>query len=52
MKLHRLLLLAALVLAQTAAAAARNTGPWNITALKAVPKAEWGERTNLVQSLY
>lgn len=52
MKLHRLLLLAALILAHTATAAPRHTGPWNLTALKATPKAEWGERTNLVQSLY
>ena len=50
--LNRLLLLAALVLAHTATAAPRNTGLWNIAALKAAPKAEWGERTNLVQSLY
>ncbi len=48
----RLLLVAALVFAHAAMAAPRFTGPWNIAALKAVPKAEFGERTNLVQSLY
>jgi len=52
MKLRWLPLLAALVLAHAATAAPRNTGPWNLAALKAVPKAEWGGRTNLVQSLY
>lgn len=52
MKLRWPSLLVALVLAHAATAAPRNTGPWNIAALKAVPKAEWGERTNLVQSLY
>ncbi len=48
----RLLLVAALALAHTAMAASRFTGPWDVAALKAVPKAEFGERTNLVQSLY
>lgn len=52
MKLRWLPLVVALVVAHAAAAAPRNTGPWNIAALKATPKAEWGERTNLVQSLY
>lgn len=44
----RFLLVAALVFAHAAMAASRFTGPWNV----AVPKAEFGERTNLVQSLY
>ncbi len=52
MKPRCFLLVTALVLIQPASAAARFTGPWDVTALKAVPKAEWGERTNLVQSLY
>lgn len=52
MKLRWLPLVVALVLAHVATAASRNTGLWNIAALKSVPKAEWGERTNLVQSLY
>lgn len=45
-------LLVALGLAHAGNAAPRNSGPWNLAALKAVPKVEWGERTNLVQSLY
>jgi len=45
-------LLVALGLAHASNAAPRNSGPWNLAALKAVPKVEWGERTNLVQSLY
>ena len=45
-------LLAALLVASVSAAAPRHTGPWNVAALKAVPKAEWGGRTNLVQSLF
>ena len=52
MKLRCLILVAALAFVAGANAAARFTGPWNLTALKAMPKAEWGERTNLVQSLY
>jgi dienelactone hydrolase len=30
----------------------RHTGPWNITALKQVPTAEWGAQTGLVQEVY
>jgi len=52
MKLRCWILVAALVFVAAANAAARFTGPWDLTALKATPKAEWGERTNLVQSLY
>ena len=52
MNLRWLILVATLALVQAADAASRFTGPWNLEMLKAVPKAEWGERTNLVQSLY
>jgi len=52
MKLRCWILVAALVFVAAANAAARFTGPWDLTALKATPKAEWGERTNLLQSLY
>ncbi|MEN9576729.1 MAG: hypothetical protein RL514_4584 [Verrucomicrobiota bacterium] len=52
MKLRLLLLVTVLALAHAADAAARFTGPWNLAALKATPKAEWGERTNLVQQVY
>ena len=52
MKLRCLILVAALAFVAGANAAARFTGPWDLTALKATPKAEWGERTNLLQSLY
>jgi dienelactone hydrolase len=48
----RLFFVAALALAHVASAAPRFTGLWDVAALKAVPKAEFGERTNLVQSLY
>jgi dienelactone hydrolase len=30
----------------------RNTGPWNMEALKQTPAAEWGGRTGLVQEVY
>lgn len=52
MKLRCWILVAALAFVAAANAAARFTGPWDLTALKATPKAEWGERTNLLQSLY
>lgn len=52
MKIRWLPLLVVVALAHAVAAAPRATGPWDVAALKATPKAEWGERTNLVQSLY
>lgn len=52
MKIRWLPLLVVLALAHAVAAAPRATGPWDVAALKATPEAEWGERTNLVQSLY
>ncbi len=52
MKKHWLLLVVAVALAQGAGAAPRFTGPWNLNALQTAPKAEWGERTNLVQPVY
>ncbi len=30
----------------------RNTGPWDMAALKETPPAEWGARTGLVQEVY
>ncbi len=30
----------------------RHNGPWNLTALKQTPAAEWGGRTGLVQEVY
>lgn len=52
MNLPLLFLVTVFALATAASAAARFSGPWDVAALKAVPKAEWGERTNLVQSLF
>ena len=52
MILRWLTFFASLLVADVVPAAPRHTGPWDVAALKAVPKAEWGERTNLVQSLH
>ncbi|MBI5801453.1 MAG: alpha/beta fold hydrolase [Verrucomicrobia bacterium] len=52
MNLRGLFLIVALALAQVAGAASRFTGPWNVAALQATPKAEWGGRTNLLQQVY
>jgi dienelactone hydrolase len=44
--------LALLVGCATAPKAGRNAGPWNLTALHAVPVATFGPRSNLVQEVY
>jgi len=33
-------------------AAERNTGPWDLTTLKKVPKAQWGKKVGPVQEVY
>lgn len=52
MKLRWFLLFVALAAVHAAGAAARFSGPWDVAALKAAPKAEWGERNNLLQQVY
>ena len=52
MRLKKMAVVAACILASTAAARAENVGPWDLDALGRVPKAEWGAVSNGVQEVY
>mgnify|MGYP001768327123 CR=1 FL=1 len=41
-----------ILLAVGCACAAQANGPWNLSALRQVPAAQWGARTGLVQEVY